>query len=75
MIFQKKFLYEVEFVIYYIDTRNRHTKDSKKYIVKARNSEQAITKAYKLLTKETQYSIFKASAYSLSDCREINFNK
>ena len=75
MIFQKKFLYEVEFVVRYIDTWNRHTKDSKKYIVKAIDSEQAITKAYKLLKNETKYSVFKASAYSLSDCRKINFTK
>ena len=49
MMFEKKFLYEVEFVVYYIDMKNRHTKDSKKYIVKAIDSEHAITKAYKLL--------------------------
>jgi AAA+ ATPase superfamily predicted ATPase len=75
MIFQKKFLYEVEFVVYYIDTWDRRTKDSKKYIVKAIDSEQAIPKAYKLLQKETEYSVFKASAYSLSACKKINFNK
>ena len=75
MMFEKKFLYEVEFVVYYIDMKNRHTKDSKKYIVKAIDSEHAITKAYKLLEKETRYSVFRASSYSLSTCQKINFNK
>jgi hypothetical protein len=37
--------------------------------------ERSITKAYKLLQKETEYSVFKASAYSLSACKKINFNK